>query len=483
MLHGAGRHSMWKKSGPRHYVILLRIVALGTLVLLAGAGVVGAQTASAGTATVANGTAPPPESTIEGPEPTATALLDGVVTTRTPAPTATPGRITEEVTDLSTSLGLDEKSLLGLSTDEWVNLWISILGSLFVYLAGTWLIKGVLPSVVRRSPTEFDDRFLEAIGPDLRWLLVLVTLYFATQRLVFVSAEVKALLVDLYFVLGLFVSVHVVWKLVDLAEEWYCERLARDGREEELAPIITLLVRLVRVVMVVAGTSILLGYFGINVAAFAAAIGLGGLALSLAARDTIADMIAGFIVLVDRPFRVNDRIEIQEVGTWGDVVEIGLRTTRIRTRDNRMVIVPNSIIGTNQVINYTYPDPKYRIETHIRVAYSTDIKTARRIIVDAVRDVEGVLRDRPVDALYIDMGDSAMVFRVRWWIESYEDTRRMFDRVHTSLQRALDEAGIKLPFPTQSLNLQVAPGMTNQLSQAWYESSEQPALPTKQERK
>jgi small-conductance mechanosensitive channel len=185
-------------------------------------------------------------------------------------------------------------------------------------------------------------------------------------------------------------------------------------------------------------------------------LGLGGLAISLAAKDTIADVIAGFIVLVDQPYRVGDRIEIEEIDTWGDVVDIGLRTTRIRTRDNRMVIVPNSVIGKNQVINYTFPDPQYRIQTHVGIAYGTDIETARRVLCEAVRRVEGVLPDKPVDALYVEMGDTAMVFRVRWWIESYRDTRQMFDKVHTALQHAVDAAGIDCPFPTQTLNLQFA---------------------------
>ena len=105
-------------------------------------------------------------------------------------------------------------------------------------------------------------------------------------------------------------------------------------------------------------------------------------------------------------------------------------------------------IGSNQVINYTYPDPQYRIQTHVGIDYSTDIETACQIIVDTVRQVEGVLPDKPVDALYVEMGDSAMVFRVRWWIESYEDIRRVFDKVHRALQRALDEAGIDSAFPT-----------------------------------
>ncbi|HFD39024.1 MAG TPA: mechanosensitive ion channel family protein, partial [Anaerolineae bacterium] len=196
--------------------------------------------------------------------------------------------------------------------------------------------------------------------------------------------------------------------------------------------------------------------------AFAAVLGIGGLALSLAAKDVIADTIDGFIILVDQPFRIGDRIEIQGVGTWGDVTDIGLRTTRIRTRDNRVVIVPNSVIGSNQVINYSYPDPRYRIETHVGIGYGQDIEKVRRIIIETVRQVEGVLPDKPVDALYNEMGDSAMIFRVRWWIESYSDTRRMFDRVHTALQKALDEAGIEMPYPTQNVNVQMAHGTDDQ---------------------
>jgi small-conductance mechanosensitive channel len=394
-------------------------------------------------------------------QPTATGLLDEIVSTREPVPTATPGRIAEEVSEITTSLGLAGEEYLGLSADDWINLWISVLTSLFVFFGGTWLIGHALPRAARRTPTGFDDRFLEAIGPQLRWLVVLVTLYFATKRLVFVSADLKLLLIDLYFVLALVLGVQMVWKLIDLADRVYRERLAREGRKDELAPIITLLVRLSQVVVAVAGISILLSHFGIHITALAAALGLSSLAISLAARDTIADAISGFVILVDRPFRIGDRIEIQEVGTWGDVMDIGLRTTRIRTRDNRMVIVPNSIIGTNQVVNYTYPDPRYRVETHVSIAYGTDIEMARRIIIDAMGQVEGVLPDRPVDALYVEMGDSAMVFRVRWWIESYEDMRRMFDKVHTALQHAFDEERLESPYPTQSVNVRIGPGMSH----------------------
>ena len=392
----------------------------------------------------------------EAPAPTPTGLLDSVIpVTRTPVPTATPDLIAEGVEAVAQATGLAGESFLGLQVEDWINLLISVAIVAIGYLLGTWLILSILRRLVRRTETDFDDRFLEAVGSDVRWLVPILALGFATQRLVFLSAELKAFLADAYFLLGLVVVVRMALNLIGMADQEAIRRAAQEGREDELAPLITLLARIGRIVVILAGVIIFLSRLGINVTAFAAAIGLGGLAVSLAAKDTIADAIAGFIILVDRPFRIGDRIEIQGVGTWGDVVDIGLRTTRIRTRDNRLVIVPNSTIGANQVVNYTYPDPRYRIQSHVRVAYGTDIELARRVIVGTVREVEGVLRERPVEALYIEMGDSAMSIRVRWWIGSYEDTRRMFDRVHTALQRALDEAGIESPFPTQTLNLQV----------------------------
>ncbi len=451
----------------KNRLAVLGLSVLTLLVLFLAAG--GRVSANAPGQGIAQAGTPEPTS-LEGseePAPAPTSLLDDVIVTRTPMPTATPGVIQKEVAKLVARAGLARTKVLGLAVTEWLSLAGSLLLVLAGYLIGTWLIRRVLLRIVRRTPTEFDDRFLAAVGGDVRWLVVLLTLYFATVRLAFVSAGLKTFLKDAYFVIGLLLVVRIVFRLIDLADGWARDHSREVGREGELEPLIVLLTRLGRVVVAVLGLSVLLSYFGVNVTAFATALGLGGLAISLAAKDTVADAIAGFIILVDRPFRIGDRIEIQEAGTWGDVVDIGLRTTRIRTRDNRLVIVPNSVIGANQVINYSYPDPQYRIETHVGIAYGTDIEAARRIIVDTVRQVEGVLPDRPVDALYVEMGDSAMVFRVRWWIESYRDTRRMFDKVHTALQYALDEAGIDCPFPTQTLNLQMNSEVAERISQTF----------------
>jgi small-conductance mechanosensitive channel len=390
-------------------------------------------------------------------EARATTVLSELLPQRTPEPTATPDRVEQAVRDAMWRRGLYFVEFLGLRLADWANLLFSLFIAGVGYLLGTLLIKVILPFAIRRTEGHFAHGALESAGPGLRWLVVILVVDYATERLTFIQAEIKWILDSVYAILVVAILFRIGWRLISLGADWFRERATQEGRKEQWEPLIILLTRLAQTLFVVSAASIVLSALGINISALVTVLGIGGLAFSLAARDTIADAIAGFIVLADRPYRIGDRIEIPGVGTWGDVVDIGLRTTKIRTRDNRMVIVPNSIIGTSQVVNYTYPDPRYRIETHVGVAYGTPIETVRNVIGEAVRTVDHVLPDRPVDVLYLEMGESAMIFRVRWWIESYVDTRRVEDAVHTAMQKALDAAGIDCPYPTSTIRLEVDP--------------------------
>jgi len=213
--------------------------------------------------------------------------------------------------------------------------------------------------------------------------------------------------------------------------------------------------RIAMIILWMIGIITLLGHFDVDISAMVTTLGIGSLAVALAAQESLADTISGFLIMVGRSFRIGDRIDIQDLDTWGDFVDIGLRSSRIRTRDNRMVIIPNSVIGKSLVVNYSYPFTRYRIEIHIGLGYGTDIEMARKIMVDTVRGVDGVLLDKPVEALFLEFGDFALVFRVRWWLDSYYDTRRMFDKVNTALYNALNEANIEVPFPQLVVRTQV----------------------------
>jgi len=352
--------------------------------------------------------------------------------------------------------------IAGLTYQEWIQVGISlgiILGTLLI--GGRlmrWLLRSLLGRWTERTSSGLDDALLEALQLPLYLLILVVALQIALGRLDFIFFPHREALGSIFFILYLLIGTLSMMQLVRSLTTWYQQEIAHKTEtqlDEQLMPFFR---RLVQIIIVLIALIILLGHFEADVSALVTTLGVGSLAIALAAQETLSDTIAGFVVMVDRPYRVGDRIEIQDLNTWGDVVDIGLRSTRIRTRDNRMVIVPNSVIGKSLIVNHSYPDTQYRIQIHVGIAYGTDIEHARKTIIEAVRSVEGVLADHPVEALFLEFGDSALIFRVRWWLESYEDTRRMFDRVNTAIYNALRQEGIEIPFPQYEVHHHLSEG-------------------------
>lgn len=340
---------------------------------------------------------------------------------------------------------------LGLTTAEWTDLGLSVLIFVVTIAIGRVLISILVDRgggwVARRTRSSLDDAVLRAIQPPLFWLIAIIALRVAIARLEFVPESWDGWLASSFFVLYLVVGFVFAWRLVFNLFIWYGREMAartETDLDEQLMPFFR---RVALIMLSIIFLITLLGRLDVDVSAFVTTLGIGSLTIALAAQAALADTISGFVIMVDRPFRIGDRIEILELNTWGDVVDIGLRSSRIRTRDNRMVIVPNSVIAKSLIVNHSYPDTQYRIQIHIGVAYGVDLELARKTMIEAVRGVEGVLPDRSVEALFLEFGGSALIFRVRWWLESYVDTRRMFDRVNTALYNALNEVGIEMPAP------------------------------------
>ena len=357
---------------------------------------------------------------------------------------------------------------LGLTTAQWTDLGLSILVFVAAASIGRLLVAILLDRggrwLAQRTRSSLDDVILDAVRLPLFWLIVVIALRVAVARLDFVPESWESWLTDVFFILYLGVGFVFAWRLIFNLFVWYGKEMAAHTEtdlDEQLMPFFS---RVALIILTIIFFITLLGRFDVNVSAFVTTLGIGSLAIALAAQAALADTITGFVIMVDRPFRIGDRIEIRELNTWGDVVDIGLRSSRIRTRDNRMVIVPNSVIGKSLIVNHSYPDTQYRIQIHIGVAYGTELELARQTMIDAVRGVEGVLPDRPVEALFLEFGDSALIFRVRWWLESYVDTRRMFDRVNTALYTALNQVGIEIPFPQRDVRHKIDAGEARQIA-------------------
>ncbi|MGB2954772.1 MAG: mechanosensitive ion channel family protein [Anaerolineales bacterium] len=345
----------------------------------------------------------------------------------------------------------------GLSGQQWIEIGISILILLAVLLLGRWVITLILEKllfrITKRTKSNLDNQILNAARLPLYFLAVVLALDTALRRLSFLPGDWNNWLKDGFFILYFLVGFIFAWRLVTHFFRWYEEEMAQRTEANLDKQLFPFFERIVLILLSAVGIITILSYYEIDITAMVTTLGIGSLAVALAAKSTLEDTISGFMIMIDRPYRIGDRIELMDLDTWGDVVDIGLRSTRIRTRDNRMVIVPNSVIGKSLVVNYAYPNDQYRLQIHIGVAYGTEIEKARQVMIDAVQEVEGVLSDRPVEALFLEFGESTMIFRVRWWLESYVDTRRMFDRVNTALYNALKKENIQLPFPQLDVNL------------------------------
>lgn len=350
-----------------------------------------------------------------------------------------------------------EELFLGLSIDQWIKIGIALLSFLVVVFFWrpivSFLINKTIRRLTKRTETILDDLVLEVIQLPLYFLALILVLDIAFDNLQFITSDWGDWFEDLLFVLYLVVAFFFLIRFLNNLFIWYGEEIAQrtaTDLDEQLIPFFR---RIAMILIGMVAIIILLSHFNVDITALVTTLGIGSLAIALAAQESLKDTISGFMIMLDRPFRIGDRIEIQDLDTWGDVVDVGLRSSRIRTRDNRMVIVPNSVIGKSLVVNYSYPDTQYRIQIHIGLAYGTDIEVARKIMVDTVRNVEGVLDDRLVEALFLEFGDSALIFRVRWWLDSYYDARRMFDKVNTALYYALTDAEIEIPNPQLDVHL------------------------------
>jgi MscS family membrane protein len=345
----------------------------------------------------------------------------------------------------------------GLQGSDWMKIGMSGLILFSVLLLGRWIISLILDKILfrifKRTKNNLDNHLLNAARLPLYLMAVVLALDSAIKRLGFLPEDWNTWLREGSFVLYFLVFFIFAWRMVTHIFTWLEEEVSQKTEvtlDEKLFPFFQ---RIVLILLSAIGIITILSHFEINITAMVTTLGIGSLALALAAQSALEDTISGFLIMIDRPYRIGDRIELLDLDTWGDVVDVGLRSTRIRTRDNRMVVVPNSKIGKSLVVNYAYPNDQYRLEIHIGVAYGTDLEKARNVMVTTVQGVEGVLPDRPVEALFLEFGESSLVFRVRWWLESYVDTRRMFDRVNTALYNALNKEKIQLPFPQLDVHL------------------------------
>ncbi|MFQ6092875.1 MAG: mechanosensitive ion channel family protein [bacterium] len=321
--------------------------------------------------------------------------------------------------------------------------------SLLVAKGVDLLIRWVGRHVTSRTRTELDDALIGAIKRPMFYAVVLIGFYIAAHRLA-LTPEVKGstlkVVDSILFTLAIIVGASILWRVSGTFIRWYTHTVAvrtATRFDDEFAPLIG---RIVKALIFFVAAIVILDYFGINVNSLVVSLGVGSLAIALAAKDTLANMIAGVVIMIDRPFRIGDRILLSS-GEKGDVYDIGLRSTKILTFDNTLIVMPNAQIINEKLTNLSYPDPKIRVRVDVGVAYGTDLEKAKNIMIDVCREHPDVLDDPEPQCWFIDFGDSSLNLSVRCRVANYGQQWRVGEELRMRINRRFEEEGIEIPFP------------------------------------
>lgn len=214
----------------------------------------------------------------------------------------------------------------------------------------------------------------------------------------------------------------------------------------------TLMSRLLQATLVI--TAIVVGLsavYEVNVLGIVATLGLISLALGFGLQNTVANLAAGVGLTIDRPFDVGDRIRVED--TWGDVQAIGLRSTRIVTTAGEHVVIPNAVLDTQAVWNYSrHGAERLRIDIPIGVTYDSSLPLAENLALRAARSTDGVLPYPDPEVIFLGYGDNSVDLELRFWVRRPRDRNPVRNRVIRAVKDVYDAQGVHFPFPQRTIS-------------------------------
>jgi small-conductance mechanosensitive channel len=202
------------------------------------------------------------------------------------------------------------------------------------------------------------------------------------------------------------------------------------------------------------GLVLALGVLGVNATSLAVVFGALSIGIGFGLQNIFNNFISGLILLFERPIQVGDYVEVG--GVWAEVKQINVRSTIVHTFDNAAVIIPNSEFISQQVTNWSFKDPRMRRQVDVGVAYGSDIELVRDTLLDIAAQIPQILHFPKPDVIFLDHGDSALIFRLRFWthVDNYYSTTTA---VRFELDRRFRELGIEIAFPQRDLHIRSAP--------------------------
>lgn len=330
-----------------------------------------------------------------------------------------------------------------------------LIAGLFILIGkvADWVLSGMVGRIARRSSSKLDDQIVSLLHRPIFMSFVLLGLGIAAQHVDMAEVPsritlsiLKTIAIVIWY--NLFASLATV--LILEVRRTSKSKIVQSGMLALLQNIITIALFAFAI------------YFGflawnIEVTAWLASAGIVGLALGLAAKDTLSNIFAGVSIVADSPYKTGDFI-ILDSGERGIVTHIGLRSTRLLTRDDVEITIPNGILGNSKIINEAGgPSEKHRIRIAVGVAYGSDIDQVIRALESVAEAHTEVCRTPEARVRFREFGDSSLNFELLCWIDRPVDRGRLRHELLCAVYKTFMSEKIEIPFPQRDLHVRTMP--------------------------
>ena len=302
-----------------------------------------------------------------------------------------------------------------------------------------------------RTETDLDDKIATFLRRPVYYTILFIgfnvslSLITSHQQIIFVSKGIMKSILTIFWSRAIFKT---FMQLV----AWYSGRDKGNKLiDKKLLPLFDNIGKII--IFIVAVYFIFLSW-NINLTGWLASAGVLGIVFALAAKDTLANFFSGIFIMADSPYKEGDYINL-DTGERGYVKNIGIRSTRIMTRDDIEITIPNSVIANSKIINESGgPVEMERVRVNISVAYGSDIDQVRALLMEIASSSKDICSDPLPRVRFREFGDSALIFQLLFWIEKPEMRGRVVDSINSIIYKKFMEEKIEIPFPQRTLHIQ-----------------------------
>jgi len=311
------------------------------------------------------------------------------------------------------------------------------------------LFKNIFSKLVLKTKTDVDDLIVKKIRNPIFYILIILGVKTSVIPLNIQNGFAQNLNILLNSVIVLIITYMFSKTLNIIVDGWGKEWSKRTNSSIDDG-ILPLIHKAISAVIWIFGGLYLLNLWGISIGPFLASLGIAGIAIGFAVKDSLANIFGGIQLILDKSIKVGDTVKLEK-GDTGKVMDVGLRSTRVRNWDNEVIIIPNGQLANTSVVNYAQPDLSAREVVNFGVEYGSDPDKVKKVAMGVIKKVKTIVNEPEPFVRFINMGDFSLDFKLYFWVADYRQRFMTKDIVMTSLYRELKKAKIGIPFPTRTL--------------------------------